>query len=50
MALGQQVVPPNGTLVFIERWKPTVKGNLVALGSLASASHRAEAKAQLSVP
>lgn len=50
MAFGQQTLAANGTLVFVDTWKPTVKGNLVAVGSLVSASHRAEGKAQLTVP
>ncbi len=50
MAFGQHTLPANGTIVFIDTWKPTVKGNLVAVGSLVSASHRAEGKAQLTIP
>ena len=50
MAFGQQTLPANGTIVFVDTWKPTVKGNLVAVGSLVSASHRAEGKVQLTIP
>ena len=48
--LSTQSVPANGSLVFTEAWKPTARGNLIAIGSLVSASHRADAKIALTLP
>ena len=50
MMMQDVTVAANGTLVFTERWKPTAKGSFVALGSLTSVSHRAEAKAMVTLP
>ena len=49
-ALSTQTIPANGTLVYTAQWKPTRKGNLIAIGSLKSISHRAEARLSISVP
>ncbi len=49
-SLGTETILANGSRTFIESWKPTQKGNLVATGSLVSVSHRAEAKLAITVP
>jgi hypothetical protein len=50
MVASTQSVPANGTLVYSSQWKPAQKGSFTATGSLVSMSHRADAKAQISVP
>lgn len=50
LAFVTRTLAAHGSLTFTEQWKPTQKGTLVALGSLVSASHRADAKASISVP
>ncbi|MEO5818278.1 MAG: BsuPI-related putative proteinase inhibitor [Gemmatimonadaceae bacterium] len=48
-ALSSETIPANGKLEFTGQWKPTKSGSFVATGSLVSLSHRAIAKASLSV-
>jgi len=50
MALVDQTVPGNGSLVFTERWKPVGRGRYLVHGLLVSLSHRAEAYASVLVP
>jgi hypothetical protein len=50
MALVDQTVPGNGSLVFTERWKPLGRGRYLVHGLLVSLSHRAEAYASVLVP
>lgn len=49
-SLSSETIAPHGTLVYTAQWKPTTSGPLVATGTLVSLSHRAAAKAALSVP
>ena len=49
-AFGTETVPANGALVYTAQWKPTVRGNLIAAGSLASVSHHAGASISINVP
>jgi Intracellular proteinase inhibitor len=48
--MSSESIPANGTLVYTATWKPAGKGNYIAVGSLVSMSHRADAKVQVSVP
>ena len=50
MAFITRTIPPNGSLVFTERWKPAQKGSYVGIGTLVSVSHRAEAKTSITIP
>ncbi len=50
MALGTVTIPANGSLTYSARWKPAKKGSYVAVGSLVSLSHRADAKVMVTVP
>ena len=49
-ALSAETIPARGTLVYSAEWKPPANGDYVATGSLVSRSHRASAKATVSVP
>lgn len=50
MALGSTTIPANGSVTYTASWKPLQKGNYVALGTLVSMSHRADAKVAVTVP
>lgn len=49
-ALSSRTLAPNETLTYTEQWTPVQPGSYVALGSLVSSSHHAEAAAAFLVP
>jgi hypothetical protein len=49
-ALSSRTLGPNESLTYVERWSPALPGSYVALGSLVSSSHHAEAAAAFVVP
>ena len=49
-ALSSRTLGPNESVTYVEQWSPALPGSYVALGSLVSSSHRAEAAAAFVVP
>jgi hypothetical protein len=49
-ALTTETIPPNGKLIYSAQWNPTKSGSFIATGTLVSLSHRAAAKAAVTVP
>ncbi|MEP6729271.1 MAG: BsuPI-related putative proteinase inhibitor [bacterium] len=49
-ALSSETIPGNGKLEYTTQWKPANSGQYIAVGSLVSFSHLAEAKAPFTVP
>lgn len=49
-ALTSRTLGPNESVTYVEQWSPAQPGSYVALGSLVSSSHHAEAAAAFVVP
>lgn len=49
-ALSSRTLGPNESVTYVEQWSPAQPGSYVALGSLVSSSHHAEAAATFVVP
>lgn len=49
-ALSSRTLAPNESVTYVEQWSPAQPGSYVALGSLVSSSHHAEAATTFVVP
>ncbi len=49
-ALTSVTIPAHGTFSYAAHWTPTRKGNFVAEGTLVGMSHRASARAAITIP